>query len=95
MDNNIIRNIPSLIKIDVDGVEDLILKGSNKVLKNALCRSVLVEVNEEFEKQYENIQKIMSDSGFNLFSTGKKTELAELSMSDEFKSTYNQIWLKN
>ena len=95
IENNIIHNVPSLIKIDVDGVEDLILKGSNKVLKNNICRSVLVEVNEEFETQYENIQKIMTDSGFNLFSTGKKTGLTELSENKQFKSTYNQIWLKD
>ena len=95
VENNIIRKVPSLIKIDVDGVEDLILKGSNKVIKNNLCKSVLVEVNEEFEKQYENIQKIMTDSKFKLFSTGKKTGLTELSESENFKSTYNQIWLKN
>ena len=95
VENNIIRNVPSLIKIDVDGVEDLILKGSNKVLKNSLCRSVLVEVNEEFESQYENIQKIMTDTGFNIYSTGKKTNLAVLKKSNKFKNTYNQIWFKN
>lgn len=40
---------PDFVKMDVDGIEHLILKGGVEVLKNA--KSVLVEINEEFEKQ--------------------------------------------
>ena len=94
-ENKILNKIPSLVKIDVDGVEDLILDGSTIILKSDLCKSVLVEVNEDFEKQYENIQKIMTDSGFELFSSGKKTNLKSLSSSKKFQNTYNQIWSKN
>ena len=95
VDNKIINKIPSLVKIDVDGVEDLILKGSIKTLRSDFCKSVLIEVNEDFERQYENIQKIMTDNGFKIFSTGKKTNLDSLRSNNKFQNTYNQIWLKN
>ena len=95
IEEKIINKVPSLIKIDVDGVEDLILKGAEKTLNNNICNSVLIEVNEEFENQFENIQKIMTDNNFNLTSTGKKTEVQELKFSQEFGKTYNQIWIKD
>ena len=37
------------IKIDVDGIEHLILKGASKVLKNKDIKSILVEINESCE----------------------------------------------
>jgi len=39
---------PTLVKIDVDGIEDLIIEGGEKLLSNKKCQSVLVEVNENF-----------------------------------------------
>lgn len=95
LEHKILKNTPALIKLDVDGVEDLILKGSNKILKDKKCKSVLVEVNESFESQYENIQKIMIDNDFKIKSSGKKTNLIDLIKSEKFKKTYNQIWIKN
>lgn len=95
IENKVINKIPSLVKIDVDGVEDLILMGAKKLLNNDLCKSVLVEVNEDFQQQYENIQKIMTDKKFKLNSTGKKTTLEKLKNNNSFEKTYNQIWIKN
>ena len=93
--NKIINKIPSLIKIDVDGVEDLILSGAKNTIKEHRCKSVLVEVNENFKNQFEFIQKIMSESGFKLFSSGKKTNLKFLKNNEDFKNTYNQIWTRD
>lgn len=95
IDNKIINEVPALVKIDVDGVEDLILKGSNNMLKDNKCNSVLVEVNEKFNSQFENIQKIMFDNGFRIISSGKKTKVKELSINANFQKTYNQIWIKD
>ena len=95
IENKIINTVPSLIKIDVDGVEDLILRGAKNLLNSNLCKSVLVEVNEDFHKQYENIQQIMIDNNFKLSSTGKKTYLKDLNQNEDFKKTYNQIWIKD
>ena len=38
--------LPDYIKIDVDGIEHYILKGSEKVINNA--KSVLIEINDDF-----------------------------------------------
>ncbi len=95
IEHKIIDEVPALVKIDVDGVEDLILEGSTKMLKSKECVSVLVEVNEDFEKQYKNIQKIMQECGFRIKSSGKKTRIKSLSSNKKFQKTYNQIWVKH
>ena len=37
---------PQHIKIDVDGIEFSVLKGSQKTLGNSACRSLMLEINE-------------------------------------------------
>ena len=49
------------IKIDVDGIEHLILEGAENVLKHA--DSILIEVNENFANQINTVEKILSRSG--------------------------------
>jgi FkbM family methyltransferase len=53
---------PDYIKIDVDGIEHLILKGSTNILKNV--RSILIEVNDDFKYQKEEIINILHQSNF-------------------------------
>ena len=36
----------------------------------------------------------MTDNGFKIFSTEKKTNL-DIRSNNKFQNTYNQIWLKN
>jgi FkbM family methyltransferase len=80
---------PNHIKIDVDGIEHLILEGSLKVLKN--CKSVNIEINENFEEQYNKVKKILESNNFELDSISKTSaEVSELS-----NKAYNQIWRKN
>ena len=57
---------PDYIKIDVDGVEHLILKGAMKILKNT--KSILLETNFNFEDQYLAIDRILKENGFLLHS---------------------------
>jgi FkbM family methyltransferase len=47
--------IPNHLKIDVDGIEFLILVGAEQTLKNAKVKSILIEI----EKDSENSQKIL------------------------------------
>ena len=53
-----ILDIPDYIKIDVDGIEHLILKGGDKFLSNEKVKSMSIEINENFKEQYESIFKI-------------------------------------
>jgi FkbM family methyltransferase len=73
---------PSYIKIDVDGIEHLILQGGIEVLQSV--KSILLEVNDNFEEQSHMIQKRLTDAGFMLF---KKCD-----MGDEL--FFNQWWVK-
>jgi FkbM family methyltransferase len=55
---------PTLMKIDVDGIEDSILKGATYILEDPELKSVLVEVNEKLTAQCSNISQLMQNSGF-------------------------------
>jgi len=75
-------DLPDYIKIDVDGIEHLILEGGSEVLKSVT--SILLEVNDNFPEQSNAINKRLTESGFSLF---KKCDLG-----DEF--FFNQWWVK-
>jgi FkbM family methyltransferase len=59
---------PNLIKIDVDGDELAVLRGSEEVLASSSLRSVLVEVDESSESSLP-IRHLMNGLGFHLAST--------------------------
>ena len=61
-----ILSCPNYIKIDVDGIEHLILNGAKNTLCDKRLKSVLVELNENFNEQYTSVMKIMENSNFKL-----------------------------
>ena len=65
LDNKIL-DLPDYIKIDVDGIEHLILKGGNKYLKNEKIKSISIEVNEIFDDQFKGILDFMQANNFTL-----------------------------
>ena len=64
---------PNYIKIDVDGIEHLILKGSTDTLRSV--KSILVEVNKNFDKQSKDIEKYLTESGFKLEQKGYPNQI--------------------
>lgn len=81
---------PNFIKMDVDGIEHLILQGGGAVLKAA--KEVLVEINDHFLVQAQQTEKLMIDAGFRL---REKTHADYFDDLDDASShTYNQIWIK-
>lgn len=60
--------LPDYIKIDVDGIEHLILEGGEKSLVNV--KEILVELNEDFEEQHERAVSLLRESGFYLGNKG-------------------------
>ena len=84
-----LKDKPNLIKIDVDGIEDLILKGSINTLSSSECISVLVEVNDDFNP--DNVSNILLKCGFHL---KEKRQSEMFNESELFGRTFNQIWVK-
>ena len=88
--NNIIAERPSLIKIDVDGIEHLILAGAIETLKHPTCRSVLIETNNTFLGQEKSIHKILVECGF----SQKEKRQSEMFVGSKHQNIYNVIWCK-
>jgi hypothetical protein len=80
---------PQYIKMDVDGVEHLILRGGREVLKRA--RSVQVEINEEFETQAQESRRLLEATGLHFVS---KSHSEMIAGSEKFDRTFNQVWAR-
>ncbi len=79
--------IPKYLKIDVDGIEQLILKGAKKNLSQ--IKSILIEVNDDFIEQRDSVSQILQNAGFKL----KEKKHSEMFEGDKsFSNVYNQIW---
>ena len=87
--NQKILEIPNYIKIDVDGIEHLILESGLSVLRSNSLLSVLVEINENFEDQKKRVEKLMSSCGFKLSEKHQSKNLAKIK---EFNNMYNYIY---
>lgn len=81
---------PEYLKIDVDGIEHLILEGAIKILSKV--KEILIEVNDDFEGQASGVQNILLTSGFKLREKSH-SEMIENSKSG-FANSYNQIWVR-
>jgi hypothetical protein len=79
---------PDYVKIDVDGIEHLILRGGEAVLRKV--RGVLIEVNDEFDEQASSCADCLKRAGLTL------AEKAHSPMVDSgaFRSVFNQIWTR-
>ena len=82
---------PDFIKMDVDGIEHLMLKGRMPVLQG--FKSILIERNDQFTTQADDTSTYLGKAGFTL---------REKRHADYFdhvvgapKYTFNQIWTRN
>jgi FkbM family methyltransferase len=79
---------PDYIKMDVDGIEHLILKGGMAVLEEV--KGILIEINDSFLTQADESKKYLEQLGFKLV---EKTHAEEFD-TGMAKYTFNQIWTK-
>jgi len=77
---------PDYIKLDVDGLEHLILRGGDSILQNV--QSVLVEINDNFQQQSDDSAHYLKEAGLQLM---EKRRWEDFDNTD-YESTYNQIW---
>ena len=86
--NNLNIDQPDFIKMDVDGIEHLILKGGMPILNNA--KEILIEINDNFQIQSKDSSKYLKDAGFIL----KEKRHAEEFDTGPAEFIFNQIWTK-
>ena len=72
---------PDYIKIDVDGIENLVLSGGVNTIGKA--KSVLIEVTKNFQSQSLGVKNILESHNFQLINEFKTSDYS-----------YNQIWNK-
>jgi FkbM family methyltransferase len=80
---------PTHIKMDVDGLEHLILSGGERVLHR--ISELSIEVNEDFAEQRLNVADLCGKAGL-VFREKKHSDM--FSDDVKFGNTYNQIWYR-
>ena len=91
---NKILDIPDYIKIDVDGIEHLILEGGNKYLSNKKIKSLSIEINENFTKQHEKVIEIMKKNDFKILHKKHSEDLFKNDPYNKFIRIFNYIFIR-
>ena len=91
LDNNILE-IPNYIKIDVDGIEHLILEGAGEYLKDKRIKSLSIEINEDFKEQYNKVIEIMDQNEFKLLHKKHNDEM--FNNSKKFSKVFNYVFIR-
>ena len=83
-------DIPNYIKIDVDGIEHLILEGGENLFNSNVIKGVLIEINENFKLQKDSVLNFMEDHNFKFI----KKENTPENLSKKFLKTFNYVFEK-
>ena len=81
---------PNHIKIDVDGIENKIVRGAKHTLKDKNLKSLLIELDFNHQEYNTEIIGILNESGFTLISKNH----SPMFDSGKFSSIYNCIFAK-
>ena len=92
---NKILKVPNYIKIDVDGIEHLILKGAKNLLKNKNFKELSIEMNPSHEKQYKFINNIMEKNNFKKVASLNKRLLSDKNYQLKPDESVNEIFKRN
>lgn len=79
---------PDFIKMDVDGLEHLILKGGANVIRKT--KGILIEINDDFHEQSEQCELLLRNAGLVLKEKRHSEIIGKSTMG--FQHCYNQIW---
>lgn len=79
---------PDYIKLDVDGIEHLILRGGAPVLRGV--KGVLIEVNDNFREQAEGCSAQLTAAGLTMVEK-RHSDMVE---NSDFRGAFNQIWAR-
>ena len=79
---------PDYIKMDVDGIEHLILKGGVPILEKV--KGVLIEINDSFAAQADDAGRYLRQAGLSM----REKRHAEIFDTGMAQHTFNQIWAR-
>jgi FkbM family methyltransferase len=85
-----ILKFPSHLKIDVDGIEGLILEGANKTLSDLRLKSVLCEVDESDPVEVEKISDLMRSKGFSRITKRHPPHFDKYHYAPHFNYLFNR-----
>jgi len=91
---NKILEVPSHIKIDVDGIEHLILEGASEYLNNKEIKSIAIELNEDYEDQYNKVLNIMKKNNF-MIKNKSRSDFVDSYMNGSMQKVYNYQFNRN
>jgi len=80
---------PEYIKMDVDGIEHLILRGGQQVLRTV--KGVSIEINDAFTEQAETARQVLEQAGLRFIGKAHSQLIEE---SETFSRTFNQVWAR-
>lgn len=80
---------PEYIKLDVDGIEHLILRGGKEVLRRV--KGVSIEVNDAFATQASECHSLLEVAGLRFLS---KAHSQLIEGNSRFGDTFNQVWAR-
>jgi FkbM family methyltransferase len=80
---------PDYIKMDVDGIEHLILKGGLPILRG--IREASIEINDDFKTQASEAKRWLEEAGLS-FKEKRHAQHLDL-QAGPARSTFNQIWV--
>ena len=89
LDKKILK-FPNYIKIDVDGIEHKILLGANNHLKNNDLNSLSIELNENYDEQFNSVNNLMIKNNFTI----KQRKQGKIQKDQKFLKTFNFIFDK-
>ncbi|MCW7462968.1 FkbM family methyltransferase [Leptospira limi] len=81
---------PNYIKIDVDNIEDKIVKGGLKTIRNPKVKSVLIELDDNDVEYGKKVLQMMKKAGFHNYEK-KHSPMFE---NSKFSSFYNYIFYR-
>lgn len=90
--NKKILETPDYIKIDVDGIEHLILLGADKHLQNKNIKSLSIEINDQFTEQHDQILNLMKINNFKILHKKKNGELFD--KDNKFSGIFNYVFIR-
>ena len=63
-------------------------------MKNKKLKSILIEINENFDLQFKEILRVMKENNFKIIEKQNNTDLHNFDHSSKFSKTYNYIFTR-